>query len=78
MKKGDMFQVLVKLYISHIMPSLVVPSCLAGAQFFSKARVHDEKYILDILRNSRITFLQNQNKIHFITQNDDIIKYVLS
>ena len=53
-----MFQVIVKQYISHIMPSLVVPSCLTGAQFFSKARVYYKKYILDIIRNNRITLIR--------------------
>ena len=65
MEKGHMLQVIVKQCKSHIglMTSLVVPSCLAGAQFFCKTRVYDEKYILDIIRNNRITMIY---KKHFL------------
>ena len=79
MGKGHLLQVIV-----NIMPSLVVPSCIAGAQFFSKARVHDEKIILDIVRNKRKTlikktfFLRFRTKSLIITQNGHMIKYVLS
>ena len=58
------------------MPSLVVPSCLAGTQLFSKTRVYDEKYILDMVRDNRITlflYKSEQNTL-IITRNDHIIK----
>ena len=64
MEKCHMFQVIVKQNISHIMPSLVVPS----AQFFSKARVYDELYILDMIRNNRITLIKKTFFVRIITK----------
>ena len=65
------------------MLSLVIPSFLAGAQFFSKARVYDEKYILDIIRNDRITLIKKtffviiRTKYTYHYTNGHMIKYVL-